>query len=203
MSPARSTALHTRNSVAVALLACALTVTSVGAAPDAQAGKVKAAVCGACHGEDGNSANEAFPSLAGQPPLYVYYQLLQFREGRRKDPAMTAIAAPLSDADMKDLGAYFTAQAPKVPAKALEPAQIEAGNAIAVRNHCGSCHMPDYSGQKHIPRLAGQHYDYLVKELRGFKTGSRPDIDGTMASSAQPLTDKDITDMAAYLTGLK
>ena len=203
MSPARSTALRTRNNVAVALLASALTVTSAGAAPDAQAGKVKAAVCGACHGEDGNSASEAFPSLAGQPPLYVYYQLLQFREGRRKDPAMTAIAAPLSDADMKDLGAYFTAQVPRVPAKALEPAQIEAGKAIAARNHCGSCHMPDYSGQKHIPRLAGQHYDYLVKELRGFKTGSRPDIDGTMASSAQPLTDKDITDMAAYLTGLK
>lgn len=172
------------------------------AAADAAAGRQKAELCVACHGADGNSEREIYPSLAGQPPLYVYYQLLQFREGRRKDDAMTAITARMSDADMKDMAEYFSTQPAKVPRKALEPSQIEAGKAIAARNYCGSCHMPAYTGQKHIPRLAGQHYDYLVKELRGFKTGARPDIDGSMASAAQPLSDKDITDMAAYLAGL-
>jgi cytochrome c553 len=194
--------LRTRSSGAAAL-AVAVICLPAAAQPDASAGREKAMACVPCHGADGNSAREIYPSLAGQPPLYVFYQLLQFREGRRKDESMSAIAARLSDADMKELAAWFTAQAPKVPEKALEPAQIEAGKAIAVRNHCGSCHMPTYGGQKHIPRLAGQHYDYLVKELRGFRTGARPDIDGTMASAAQPLTDKDITDMAAYLAGLK
>lgn len=173
------------------------------AAADAVAGKRKAELCAACHGPDGNSPAGAFPSLAAQPPLYVYYQLLQFRNAQRKDPTMSVIAEKMSDTDMKDIAAYYEAQAARVPEKALEPAQIEAGNAIAARNHCGSCHMPNYTGQKHIPRLAGQHYEYLVKELRGFKTGARPDIDGTMASAAQPLSDKDITDMAAYLAGLK
>jgi cytochrome c553 len=201
MSPARSSALLTRNRVAA--LAIALSFSLPAPAADAEAGKRKAELCAGCHGADGNSASAMFPSLAAQPPLYVYYQLLQFRNLQRKDPSMTAIASTMSDADMKDIAAYYEAQAAKAPEKALEPAQIEGGNAIAARNHCGSCHMPGYTGQKHIPRLAGQHYDYLVKELRGFKTGARPDIDGTMASAAQPLSDKDITDMAAYLAGLK
>lgn len=173
------------------------------AAADAEAGKRKAELCAACHGPDGNSPSAIFPSLAAQPPLYVYYQLLQFRNMQRKDESMSAIAAKMSDTDMKDIAAYYEAQPAKAPDKALEPAQIETGKAIAARNYCGSCHMPDYSGQKHIPRLAGQHYEYLVKELRGFKTGARPDIDGTMASAAQPLSEKDITDMAAYLAGLQ
>jgi cytochrome c553 len=172
-------------------------------AADAEAGKRKAEACNVCHGPDGNSPTAAFPSLAAQPPLYVYYQLLQFRNVQRKDPVMTAVAEKLSDADMKDIAAYYESQPAKVPTKALEPAQIDAGKDIAARNYCGSCHMPNYVGQKHIPRLAGQHYEYLVKELRGFKTGARPDIDGTMASAAQPLSDKDITDMAAYLAGLQ
>ncbi|MGZ5079906.1 MAG: c-type cytochrome [Usitatibacter sp.] len=172
-------------------------------AVDAEAGKRKAEMCAACHGPEGNSDRAIYPSLAAQPPLYVYYQLLQFREGRRKDDSMTAIAARMSDGDMKDIAAYYEAQAARAPARALEAAQIEAGKAIAARNYCGSCHMPSYAGQKHIPRLAGQHYEYLVKELRGFKTGARPDIDGSMASAAQPLADKDITDMAAYLAGLR
>jgi cytochrome c553 len=81
----------------------------------------------------------------------------------------------------------------------VEPAIAEAGKAVEARNHCGSCHMPDFSGQKHIPRLAGQHYDYLVKSLRGFKSNTRADLDGTMSEAAQPLSEKDITDVAAWL----
>lgn len=142
------------------------------------------------------------PSLAGQPPLYVYYQLLQFRDERRKDARMSPMAANMKDADMKDIAEYFSTQKPKLPAAPPPPAQAQAGQAIAQRFHCNSCHKPDFSGQQHIPRLASQHYDYLVKELRGFKTGARPDIDGSMASSAQPLTDQDIVQVAAYLASL-
>jgi cytochrome c553 len=160
-------------------------------------------LCGACHGPQGNSERAIYPSLAAQPPLYIYYQLLQFGEGRRKDESMSAIAARMSLSDMKDVAEYYSSQVAKAPQKALEPAQIAAGKAIAARNYCGSCHRPDYTGQKHIARLAGQHYEYLVKELRGFKTGARPDIDGTMASAAQPLSDEDITAMAAYLAGMQ
>ena len=186
---------------AFAVLALAAAPLAHGAA-DAKAGEAKAQVCVQCHGPGGHSANPEFPSLAGQPPLYVQYQLIQFREERRKDPRMSPFAAKLTDADMKDLAAYFTAQPPNGPATAPDPARAAAGKAVAERLHCGSCHLPDFAGQKHIARLAGQHYDYLVKQLRGFKTGARPDIDGLMAESAQPLTEQDILDVAHFLSSL-
>jgi cytochrome c553 len=159
-------------------------------------------VCLACHGPGGNSTDPQFPSLAAQPPLYLFYQLLQFREQRRKDARISPFAEKLTDADMKDIAAYFTAQKAAAPTPAVDEARAAAGKAVAQRNHCASCHMSAFTGQNHIARLAGQHYDYLVKELRGFKTGARPDIDGTMASAAVPLSDEDILNVAHYLTTL-
>ncbi len=173
------------------------------AAPDAAAGEKKAATCIACHGAGGNSSNAVYPSLAAQTPLYIYYQLLQFREGRRVNEQMSPFAAKLTDADMKDIAAYFSAQKPLGTDLKIDETQVEAGKAIATRNHCGSCHMPNYAGQNHIPRIAGLQRDYLIAQMRGFKSGERQDIDGSMASAAQPLSDKDITDMAAYLASLK
>jgi cytochrome c553 len=184
-------------------LAFAMLAAPVALAADAAAGQRKAETCVACHGSDGNSTNPAFPTLAAQTPLYIYYQLLQFREGRRVNEQMSPFAAKLSDADMKDIAAYFSAQKALGTAQPADAEKSAAGKSVSDRNHCGSCHMPAYTGQNHIPRLAGLQVEYLVKELRGFKTGARPDIDGTMASAAQPLSDKDITDVAAYLAGLR
>jgi len=183
--------------IAAALFAIALPAS----AADAEAGKRKAEACGACHGVDGNSANADFPSLAAQPPLYVLYQLLNFRDGRRKSDVMAPFAAKLTDDDMKDIAAYFAVQAPK-PAQRADDAITAAGRSVEARNHCGSCHKADFSGQKHIPRLAGQHREYLVKSLRGFRGNTRADLDGMMSESAQPLTDKDIDDVAAWLSRL-
>jgi cytochrome c553 len=179
-------------------LALALGIALPASAADAEAGKRKAEPCAACHGAAGVSTNAQFPSLAGEPPLYVYYQLLNFRDGRRKNDVMVPFVATMADEDMKDIAAYYAAQA-RGPGREVEPAIAEAGKAVEARNHCGSCHMPDFSGQKHIPRLAGQHYDYLVKSLRGFKSNTRADLDGTMSEAAQPLSEKDITDVAAWL----
>ena len=175
----------------------------VHAAPDADVGEKKAATCVACHGAAGNSSNAAYPSLAAQTPLYIYYQLLQFREGRRVNEQMTPFAVKLSDADMKDIGAYFFAQKSIGSEIKINAAETESGKAVAARNHCGSCHKPDYAGQKHIPRVASLQLDYLITQMRGFKTGARQDIDGSMASAAQPLSEKDIVDVAAYLASLK
>ena len=184
------------------LLASLLFVALPASAADAEAGKAKAEPCAACHGAGGNSGNPQYPSLAGQQPLYIQLQLIQFRDGRRKDPQMSPMAANLSDADAKALGEYFAAQPPKPPVAAKEPERVERGKAIAARLHCNSCHMPTFLGQQHIPRLASQHYDYLVKSLRGFKSNTRPDFDGLMIESAQPLTDNDILDVSAYLATL-
>jgi len=171
-------------------------------AGDAQAGAAKAKPCAECHGEGGRSTDPKVPSLAGQPPLYIEYQLIQYHDERRKDARMSPFAEKLSNADMKDLAAYFSTQQPAKPAFTPDPAKVAAGKAITAALHCNSCHRPDFKGQNHIARLTGQHYEYLVKELRGFKNGTRPDIDGMMASSAQPLTDDDIVNVAHYLASL-
>lgn len=195
--------LKTFAPVRLLLLALALSITHAVAAPDAAVGERKAATCVACHGADGNSSNPVYPSLAAQTPLYIYYQLLQFREGRRANAQMSPFAATLSDADMKDIAAHFAAKKSLGSEIKIDAASVDAGKAVAARNHCGSCHVSDYSGQNHIPRLAGLQFDYLATQLRGFKTGTRPDIDGTMASAAQPLSEKDIVDIAGYLASLK
>ncbi|MDP3767599.1 MAG: c-type cytochrome [Dehalococcoidia bacterium] len=146
---------------------------------DAEAGRRKAEACVPCHGPQGNSIRPDVPSLAGQPPLYTYFQLIQFRDGRRSDPQMSPLVAKLSDTDMRDLAAYDAVEAP-----------ARAGRA------------PPLAGQKHIPRLAGQQEHYLVKQLRGFKAQTSADLDGTMTMAAQPLTEQEIETLAHYLAHL-
>ena len=170
---------------------------------DVEAGKRKAESCAACHGADGNATQPGLPSLAGQPAMHTFLQLVQFREKRRRDPVMSPFAEKLTDRDMQDIGAYYAAQKASARAFNADAGKAAAGRKTLEMHHCGSCHMPDLSGQNHIPRLAGQDYQYLVKQLRGFKNGSRPDIDGTMASAAQALSEQDVENLAHYLASLK
>lgn len=177
-------------------------VQSVGSAADVEAGRRKAEVCVACHGPDGNSADPAIPSLAGQPPLYTYYQLLQFRERQRVDPQMSPMAEPLSATDMQDIAAYYAAQTPVTPRRTEDSEKAEDGRRLVQTHHCDSCHAPGLVGQNHIPRLAGQHYEYLVKQLRAYKAQTRTDMEGSMTMAAQPLSAEDIEMLARYIAGL-
>jgi len=79
-------------------------------AADAAAGKAKSAVCAACHGATGHSASPIWPNLAGQQEMYLAKQIKAFRDGTRKDPTMSPMAAGLSDADIANLAAYFASQ---------------------------------------------------------------------------------------------
>lgn len=76
-------------------------------AADIAAGKAASAVCGACHGAAGISAIPMYPNLAGQKEAYLVKQLKAFKAGERTDPVMTAMAMPLSDADIANVSAYF------------------------------------------------------------------------------------------------
>jgi cytochrome c553 len=188
---------------AAATSAAALSFLLVSTAlADAEAGRQKAQVCAACHGPDGNSTNPAIPSLAGQPGQMIATQLFQFREGNRKDPQMTPMAANLSNADMNDLAAFFSSQKPAAPAHKTSPENAAAAPALAKKYNCVQCHGPALVGQQHIPRLAGQQHEYLKKQLAGFKAGTRADMDGNMTAAAEPLTPKDIEILADYLSGL-
>lgn len=75
-----------------------------------EVGKAKSTPCAACHGADGVSAVATFPKLAGQHRDYLYQALKDYKAGRRKNPIMAGQVANLSDADMADLAAYFSAQ---------------------------------------------------------------------------------------------
>jgi|ERR1700674_1487479 cytochrome c553 len=93
----------------VLALAVALSVPAL-AAGDRVGGKAKSQVCAACHGTDGNSATGDFPKLAGQNEDYLEAALGQYKSGKRKNPIMAGMAAPLSKQDMADLAAYFASQ---------------------------------------------------------------------------------------------
>jgi cytochrome c553 len=171
-------------------------------AADISAGKAKAQACAGCHGADGISVVTTTPSLAAQPAMFIVYQLIQYRGNQRASQEMNAIAATLSDADMRDLGAHY-ASLSAAPAKAgLDAAKIKLGQTISEANHCQVCHTPDMRGQKQVPRLAGQHVDYLKLQLKGLRDGTRKDIDGTMASAAQGLSDADIDAVSVFAASL-
>jgi len=191
---------------AVAIFAAALSFIALActraAYADAEAGRQKAQVCAACHGPGGNSANPAVPTLAGQPQQFIVTQLFMFREGKRKDAQMSPFAANLSNADLNDLAAYFSAQPHQPPSRTTAPEIVAAGIRIAEQQNCVACHARNLMGQQHIPGLAGQQAEYLRTQLRGFKASTRFDMDGNMTSAAQALSDADINILADYLSGL-
>ena len=183
----------------------ALTVVALVApaqAQDAAAGKAKAAACAACHGTDGNSPSPEFPILAGQTARYLYLQLKDIKEGRRTIAAMQPFVAKLERADMFDLAAYFAAQKPRPTAFRVDAAKAERGHRKAEETLCTMCHLGGFKGQNEIPRVAGQHHDYVVKQLGDFKAGRRTNDAGNMASVAKTLSEQDMDDLANYLAGL-
>ena len=172
-------------------------------AADREAGRRKAELCVACHGPGGVSAHPAMPSLAGQPFQFITTQMVLFREGVRKDPVMTPIAASFSNADINDVAQYLSSLPLAPAAAAIAPARITAAKRLTEEYYCVSCHGADLRGQQHIPRIAGQQRDYLLTQLRGFKAGTRFDMDGNMSAAVQRLPDSDAQLLADYLSSLK
>ena len=181
----------------LALLTCA-----APAAAGPEEGRAKAQACVACHGENGNSVNPAFPSLSGQPKQFIVSALFQFREGKRQNDIMSPLAAKLSNADMNDLAAYYATQPAAAPQHKTAPANVEKGRQLSVQNNCVACHAANLMGQQHIPRVAGQQKDYLRAQLMSFKASTRGEMDGVMTSAAQALSQEDIDVLADYMAGL-
>ena len=188
---------------AALFFAAVATASGAALAQDVEAGRKKAEPCTACHGPQGNSTNPQFPILAGQTARYLYLQLRDFKEGRRKEPTMDPLVQPLSREDMLDLAAYFAAQRLKPPAFQVDEARARRGKAKADETLCTMCHLGGFQGQNEIPRVAGQHYDYIVKQMKDFKNYRRTNDAGNMASVAKTLSDQDIEDLGHYLTSLR
>jgi cytochrome c553 len=164
-----------------AIIALVFSSSGVLAAGNAEHGKSISAVCGGCHGADGNSGiNPLWPKLAGQHPKYIEKQLKNFYDKERTDPLMSPMAATLSEQDRADLAAYFSSQTRKGGASAADEVSAgekvyRAGNLVTGVAACMACHGPTGSGNPaaSFPSLAGQNAAYVEKALKDFRSGTR------------------------------
>lgn len=158
--------------------------------------------CAHCHGTDGNSTSSAYPSLAGQTTEYLYRQMKDFKEGRRKNAMMSPSIGVVSDRDMQELAEYFSAQSLVRSKFDADPAKVEQGKTIAQEAQCTSCHQPGFKGLNEFPRLSRQKYPYIVKQLKDYRDGLRTNDNGLHAPAAKNLSDEQIAALAHYLASL-
>jgi cytochrome c553 len=192
-------------------------------APSVEAGAAKAAVCQACHGPNGNSINQQWPSLAGQNALYIEAQLRAFHDKIRIDPSglMPPLAATLSEQDMKDIALYFSQQTPT--GLEADPSYWKAGEKLYVAGDAGrqlpaciACHGPVGRGvpSAGYPQLRAQHAVYLVAQLTQYATDARYTRDSKGGSNGGPndaimhtvaalLTPQEMRDIASYVQGMR
>lgn len=167
--------------------------------------------CAACHGLDGNSTMPANPILSGQFPDYLARQLADFRRGARRNVMMASLIATLSEADMRNVAAHYTAQKPK-PAGSSEGGLLadgarlyRSGNPGAGLPACASCHGPGGAGiDGQFPRIAGQHAKYTTTQMKYFRSGFRDNDAGKMMQSvARKMSDYEIRALSEYLATLR
>ncbi|RZI44906.1 cytochrome c4 [Herbaspirillum sp. HC18] len=165
--------------------------------------------CVACHGPAGNSMIPQNPKLAGQHEAYIAKQLADFKTPQRNNPVMTGIAGAMSEADVKNVAAFLDKQA-SAPGAAKNKDTIDAGKkiyraGIAEKNvpACAGCHGASGAGiPAQFARLAGQHQDYTVAQLTGFRSGARKNS-VQMTTVAKRMSDDEIQAVADYIAGLK
>lgn len=192
---------------------------------NAEAATEKNAVCGGCHGPDGNSLVPDFPSLAGQSATYLYLQLRAFQNGSRPSDIMKPQVESLSEQDMKDLAAYYASLSPKASSEPSSQTDIDAGRDLFVRGDatrgippCQGCHGVAAEGVHAVeqmpgrpatawhtyPTLAGQQASYVVAQLQAYQTGARADSSNgrIMQMVAQALDEAAMQQVAAYVSQL-
>ena len=179
-------------------------------AQDGAGRKLATEVCSSCHGPRGESVSSAFPRLAGQQAQYLDVQLKAFRDRTRADPMaqgyMWGMASQLDDAAIASLAAYYSSQKP-VHGRAADAKLVQQGKAIydggaasANAQPCSTCHGRDGEGNAIYPRLAGQHAEYLVKQLVVFKDSLRTDTNASiMHNISSGMSFDQMEAVAAYL----
>ena len=196
--------------ILAALLSSVIVSTSALPAGNVEAGATKSVTCQACHGANGNSINPEWPSLAGVGADYIAEQLKNFKTGKRANPIMMPMAAPLSPEDMADLGAYFDSL--KNNGLEADPSYWQAGEKLfrggdAARGipACQACHGPTGYGNEpaKFPALRGQQSTYVVKQLTDYASGARTTgPNNIMQTIAKRLTPDDMRNLASYVKGL-
>ncbi len=193
-------------------LAALLVLPARASAPAAELQRAEELVqgrCSMCHGGDGESSTPAFPRLAGQHAAYITRQLADYQSGRRKNAAMQTVVEDLTPADLGALGRWFESRPSHAHAVA-NPGLAEAGRQVYEQGHapaglvaCASCHGPAAQGTATLPRLAGQHAQYIERQLRAFHRRERTNDNAVMHAVASRLDEQQIRAVASYLSALK
>jgi len=184
-----------RIALAAALLAGA-------ASADAETVEEKAVICGACHGLKGLPEDKSIPIIWGQNAGYLYLQFRDFQKGARKDDRMSAVAQNVVKEDALALAEYFAAKPwPTTGAPAASTTDVDVA-VVAIKSVvCTSCHLGKFQGDSSVPRLAGQHRDYLLKTMMNFRNQTRANNPG-MSDLMNTVTPEQIAAIAKYLAGL-
>lgn len=207
---------------AFALAAAILALPTIAAAqsaakPDPAKGQqIAGQICVACHAADGNSELPANPKLAGQFPEYLHKQLANFKpaagkKAERDNAVMAGMVANLSDADMRNVAAFYASQKlkPETAKNKMLVAQgqklYRGGNSTTGVAACAGCHGPGGAGiPSQYPRIGGQFAEYVEAQLRAFRSGARAnDPNGMMRDIAAKMTEPEIKAVAEYVAGLR
>jgi len=176
-------------------------------------GQAKALTCSACHGQDGNSINPEWPNLAGQHEKYIVKALRSYKDGTRDVVLMASQVASLSEQDMEDVAAYFSAQT--LARQTADPALVKQGERIYRGGDmdrgisaCIACHGPTGRGNRAAgyPALAGQHATYIANQLLAYRANTRQtdaDVDQVMRNVSALLNEAEIKAVASYIQGLQ
>ncbi|WP_333707418.1 c-type cytochrome [Tepidimonas ignava] len=165
--------------------------------------------CAVCHGPCGQGVAANFPRLAGQNPQYLANQLKAFARGERKDTAMTEKVKGLSDSDIEAVAEYYARQKPgHTPSGdelllAVGRFVYERGNRHSGLPPCATCHGPGAAGTTELPRLAGQHPQYIVRQVQAFKERGGSRDNAIMRVMSLRLSELELEAVAAYLGNLK
>jgi cytochrome c553 len=194
-----------RDKSATATACSVLAALLLAAEPPAYAQTIeeKAAVCAACHGENGIPPDKTFPVIWGQHQGYLYLQLRDFKLGTRKNEAMAPFVAEMEREDIMALAEYFSKKPWPDLTQPLAPGGVAA---LAARTNmsvgCTGCHLAQYQGDGTQPRLAGQASEYLAKSMMDFRTRERANNPG-MSNLMIATPEEGLAAMAEYLAGLQ
>lgn len=176
--------------------------------PNAEHGRSLYAACAKCHGANGGGrAKDGIPAIAGQHYRFILEQLVDFREVERVDLRMNAAASSHAlerPQNLADVSAYV-ADLEAVPTDDTGPGlQLAAGQNLYGRA-CSHCHGAAAQGDGNLgyPRLAGQHYGYLKRQIESMRLGDRPNVTWEHMKLLESLTPEEIAGVAGYLARLE
>jgi cytochrome c553 len=185
----------------------------------AQDGAKKVAMCVGCHGIIGYQASfpeiHKVPMIAGQSATYIVSALTAYKGGDRKHPTMRAIADTLTEQDMADLAAYYSqlgvkeGDAPPATLAKATPDNIQALISRDKDNSCTKCHGANFNTPNDgtVPKLAGQHADYLFVALKSYRVKNNPHLgrsNAVMGGQVEPkkFTNAELKTLASYISSV-